>query len=414
VSGRRARRWALAAILCGLLLSAAACGGMPVGGLRAPTIPGGVVKVALVDALTGPLASTGIAVRNSVSVAVDELNAGGGVLGVRVEMMAVDDQGGPDRTALATRQALADPAVRLLVGPSYAGLFLAARPAVAQAGMANCVAMMEADDLINGAPFSFRTQEPTAARIPALLTYMQRGASVKKLGLVIDEGISGRDYDQQLTDLAAKYGVQYVGAAFAANASDQRPLVQQLLQRGADALVLSDNQATAGRTLLALKQLNAIGRVRTFGFSGLGAYSFPQQVGDLAAGLTFASTVQTYLSDLPQGRWPPAYRDFVTRIQTRFGPAENGVEMRGRPAAAACITEWARAVRAANDFDGARVARAWERLDVPAAESVLGARERFSPTDHNAVAEDGLFVYQWARTGTRWGLKQLAGPGGPT
>jgi branched-chain amino acid transport system substrate-binding protein len=387
---------------------------MPVGGLRAPTVPGGIVKVALVDALSGPLASAGVAVQNSVSVAVDELNARGGLLGVRVEVTVVDDQGSPDRTALVARQALSDPAVRLLVGPSYAGLFLAARPAVAQARTPNCVATMEADDLMDGAQFSFRTQEPTTARIPALLAYMQRGAQVKKLGLVIDEGVSGRDYDQQLTDLAAKYGVQYVGAAFAANASDQRPLVQQLLQRGADALVLSDNQATAGRTLLAVKQLNASGRVRTFGFSGLGAYSFPQQVGDLAAGLTFASTVQTYLSDLPQARWPPAYRDFVTRVLTRFGPAANGVEMRGVPAAAACITEWARAVRAANDFDGARVARAWERLDVPAAESVLGAREHFSASNHNAVADDGLFVYQWARAGTRWGLKQLAGPGSAT
>ena len=72
--------------------------------------------------------------------------------------------------------------------------------------------------------------------------------------------------------------------------------------------------------------------------------------------------------------------------------------------------QWAKAVQAANGFDGTAVAKAWESLDVPAAESLLGVRERFAADDHDAVPADGLDVYQWVKNGDRWGLKQLTGP----
>jgi hypothetical protein len=84
--------------------------------------------------------------------------------------------------------------------------------------------------------------------------------------------------------------------------------------------------------------------------------------------------------------------------------------MKAVPAAADCIVEWARAVQAANDFDGTHIARAWETLDVPAAQSVLGVHERFAPDDHDAVPVDALGVYQWVKNADKWGLKQLAGP----
>jgi hypothetical protein len=64
-------------------------------------------------------------------------------------------------------------------------------------------------------------------------------------------------------------------------------------------------------------------------------------------------------------------------------------------------------VRAAGTFAGAAVARAWERLDLPAAETALGVRERLTPGDHSAVGQDGLLAYTWAREGTRYRLQPV-------
>jgi branched-chain amino acid transport system substrate-binding protein len=402
---------ALAAAASCLLL--AGCGGLPfLGGGSGPGAVHGPVKVALVDVFSGtsPYASQGVFLQNSLQVQIDALNAQGGLLGNQVQLVTADDQLDPARTATVVKQLLADRSVRLLVGPSFAGLYLGARPLVAQARVPNCLTSMAADDLMVGAPYTFRAQAQDHASVPALLGYVQHGTQVKKIGLVAENDGIGQGHDAQLSDQAPKFGLQYVGAAFVPPAGDQKAQVQQMLKLGADAIVLSDNPATAARTLQAISALKATARLKTLGFSGLNGYGFPLLAGDPANGLAFTSTIETYLSDVPEARWPPAYRDFVKKAQARFGAAANGVEMKAVPAAADCIVQWAKAVQAANDLDGTRVAKAWETLDVPAAQSVLGVRERFAADDHDAVPLDGLGVYQWVKNGDHWGLKQLIGP----
>jgi branched-chain amino acid transport system substrate-binding protein len=392
----------------------AACGSVPlVSGAQGVISRGGPVKVGLVDVFSGSpaYAALGPALQNSLQVEIDDLNAHGGLLGARLQLVTADDQYNPAVAPDVVRRLLADRSVRLLVGPSFAGLYLGAKPVVELNRVPNCLTSMAADDVMRSAPFSFRAQAPDRASVPALLAYIQRSTPLKKVGLVTDEDSAGQDTDRQLSDQAGRTGLQYIGAAFA-GAGDQKAQVQQMLQRGAEAVVLSGNPATAARTLQAIRAAKAGAKLKAFGFSALGSYTFAQQAGDAASGLTFASTIQQYLSDVPETRWPPAYRTFVKSVLARYGPAQNGVQINGVPAAADCVLQWARAVQTANDFDGIKVARAWETLDVPAAESVLGVREQFTPADHDAVPADSLFVYQWTRTGDRWTLKQLAGPTG--
>jgi branched-chain amino acid transport system substrate-binding protein len=408
----RAGRLRLAAAGLGAALAMSGCvpfmpgGGAGPGGVRGP------VRVALVDVFSGtsPYASQGSYLQNSLQIEIDAMNAAGGLLGSHVELVTVDDQLSLARTSDVVRQVTADRTIRLLVGPSFAGLFLAAKPLVDQARLPNCLTSMAADDLMQGARYSFRAGAQDHAGVPALLGYVQHGTQLKKIGLIAEEDGVGQSLDQQLSEQAGRFGLQYMGAAFAPANGDQKAQVQQILRQGAEAVVLSNNPATATRTLQAITALKVGARLKTFGLSGLAGYAFPQQAGDAAGGVVFVSTIQSYMSDVPEARWPPAYHEFVKKAQTRFGLAPNGVEIKAVPAAGDCIVEWARAVQAANDFDGTKVAHAWERLDVPAAQSVLGVRERFSVDDHDAVPPDGIAVYQWVRNGPAWGLKQLAGP----
>jgi branched-chain amino acid transport system substrate-binding protein len=402
-------------LACAAGLALAACGGVPFlgGPMSGPGVARGPIKVALVDVFSGtpPFGVSGPYLQNSLQVEIDALNAQGGLLGAQVQLVTADDQLSPTVTTTVVKQLLADRSVKLLVGPGFAGLYLGAKPLVARAQVPNCLTNMAADDLMQNAPYSFRAGAPDQAYMPTLLGYVQHGTQMKRIGLITEQDGVGQEYDRELSDQAPKYGLQYLGAAFVPPTGDQRLQVQQMLKQGADAVVISNNPATAAKTLQAITLLKAGARLRALGFSGLSGYGFVQQAGDAAGGLVFVSTVQTYLSDVPEVRWPSAYRDFVKKVQARFGLAPNGLEVRGTPAAADCIVEWARAVQAANELDGTRVARAWESLDIPAAQSVLGVHERFAPDDHDAVPVDGLSVYQWAKNGANWGLKQLVGPG---
>jgi len=375
--------------------------------------PKASVKVALVDVFSGNsgYAYLGPYLKNSLQVEIDGLNATGGLLGSKIQLVTADDQYDMTRTADVVKQVLADRSVKLLVGPSLAGLYLSAKPIIEHARVPNCLTAMAADDVMRRARFSFRAQEADSARMVALLTYIRKNTQMRKIGLIAEDDGVGHGYDSQLSEQSGKAGLQYIGAAFVAGSADLKTPAQQMLQRGAEAVVLSNNPPTAGKTLQAIKQLNAVAKLKAFGFSGLSSYSWVQQVGDPAGGLVFASTIQAYMSDVPEARWPLAYRSFAKEVIARFGTAPNGVEMQGFAAGADCIAQWARAVRGARDFDGTAVARSWEALDIPASESVLGVHEQFSPANHDAVPPDALCIYQWVKNGDRWGLRLLAGPG---
>ena len=70
-----------------------------------------VIKIAVGAPLTGPLAKQGQEVANAVALAVDEWNAKGGVLAMKIELIAADDQGNPQIGVAAGERVAADPAV---------------------------------------------------------------------------------------------------------------------------------------------------------------------------------------------------------------------------------------------------------------------------------------------------------------
>jgi ABC-type branched-subunit amino acid transport system substrate-binding protein len=228
--------------------------------------------------------------------------------------------------------------------------------------------------------------------------------------LLSDSEAPGDRYDRQLQEQAPRYGLKYLGGLAAPSTGDPKPLLQQLVQTGAQAVVVTGGPASAARIAGAIGQLGLGKQLQMLGLSGPAAYAFPQQAGDAAAGVVFEATNQSYLTELPQSRWAPPYRDFVRRITSQYGYASNGVEMLGLPAAADCVLSWSRAVRKANTFDGRPVVKAWETLDLAPRETVLAARERPSAGDHNLLRQDGIYVYEWMKNGDRWSLRQVAGP----
>jgi branched-chain amino acid transport system substrate-binding protein len=397
----------LAALVGGLLLLSACGTGVE---RTPPTSLRGAVRIALVNVFSGQSGYLGEYIQNSLQVQVDAINAGGGLLGSRLEVVTADDEQKPDKGAELAREQVTEGDVKLLVGPSTTSVALAAEPLINAARTPSCTLDLSAEAL-SRFPFTFRIQERDGDRIGALLGYVLRSRSdIKRVGLVNDGEPATQAYERELRDQASRFGLQYVGSVQGAGAADHRPLVQQLLQKGAQAALLPAAPSAAGRTVQAVSQLGVSKQLQLLGTSGLSAYSFPQETGEGVNGLVFESTIQSYLSDVPEARWPPPYAAFFHKVTSQYGYASNGVEMKGLPAAADCVVEWSRAVKAAGSFDGTAVSRAWQTLDLPPDQTVLGAREKLAPGDHGALGPDGIYVYQWVKNGDRWALKQLAGP----
>ncbi len=84
------------ALLCGLILIAAACGDDSSSESAAEGDSGEPIKIGALTSLTGPFTSWGLHVEAGMQMAVDEINADGGVDGRMLELIVADDQSDPE------------------------------------------------------------------------------------------------------------------------------------------------------------------------------------------------------------------------------------------------------------------------------------------------------------------------------
>lgn len=80
-----------------MVLSLAACGG---GGdtkddSASGDLSGKTIIIGNITPVTGAQAAYGLAITNSIQLAIDEINAAGGILGATVKLSTKDDQGTP-------------------------------------------------------------------------------------------------------------------------------------------------------------------------------------------------------------------------------------------------------------------------------------------------------------------------------
>src|SRR5499426_4569795 len=88
------------------------------------------IKVGLVTALSGQSARAGEAITRGLQVAIDEINAKGGVLGRKLELVRRDDEATPAKGVIAARELLFKEKVAVLFGGLDTPVSLAIVPIV--------------------------------------------------------------------------------------------------------------------------------------------------------------------------------------------------------------------------------------------------------------------------------------------
>ncbi len=99
------RRWPQAAAVTALSLL-----------VLSPAQAAEAIKVGLVAALSGQSAKSGEALTRGLTIAIDEINAAGGILGQPVELIRRDDESNPAKGMLAARELIQREEVTVLFG----------------------------------------------------------------------------------------------------------------------------------------------------------------------------------------------------------------------------------------------------------------------------------------------------------
>ena len=74
------------------------------------------IKIGLVAALSGPSAQSGEAITQGLTIAIDEINAAGGLLGRPLALVKRDDESSPPKGATAARELIYDEKVAAIFG----------------------------------------------------------------------------------------------------------------------------------------------------------------------------------------------------------------------------------------------------------------------------------------------------------
>jgi branched-chain amino acid transport system substrate-binding protein len=195
---------------------------LPIGAMAADTIKLGVVT----PLSTGDFRSGKINVQ-TVELAVEELNAKGGILGKKVEVVVADDEGKPAAGVIAIKRMIASENVSAVVGLWHSSV------AVAQAKVANQMQVpimlhySWTDDLTAGHSDYIYRVGPFNAEIAQLaLPYMKN--NFKTMAILYETNAFGTGFAKYLEKIAKDSGISVYSIGYPQEATDLKPQLLQL------------------------------------------------------------------------------------------------------------------------------------------------------------------------------------------
>lgn len=169
------------------------------------------VKIGWLSSLTGPLSSAAIAENQGVQLAVEEINAAGGILGRQIELLTRDTAGDPTKAVNFAQQLAFSDKVQFVIGPVNSGEGLATTPIVARAGVPNIV-IGSIDALTDPKkyPRAFRVINTNTQWISTANDYALNALKRKKVAVIGDTTGYGTSSAKTAQELLDKAGIQPV------------------------------------------------------------------------------------------------------------------------------------------------------------------------------------------------------------
>jgi branched-chain amino acid transport system substrate-binding protein len=212
------------------------------------------IKLISTTELSGAGAVSGTNYKQGAELAVEHINAKGGILGKKIEFIAYDTKTTPADSRAAIQRAL-DEGTYALIGPVFSGPILATMELAQEAGVTQIVGGEAAAITKKGNKNIFRTSLSQADAMPKIAKFMKEELKAQKVAIIFvnnDFGKGGRDAIKAELE---KLGVQIVAdvsteqgqADFAADAL-------KVKNAGADVVFSYVNEEESARFLRAAKQ----------------------------------------------------------------------------------------------------------------------------------------------------------------
>jgi branched-chain amino acid transport system substrate-binding protein len=225
----------------------------------APARAEDTVKVGVVAAMSGQSAKSGEAIVRGLSLAIDEVNAKGGVLGKKIELLARDDESNPAKGVVAARELVQREKVAAFFGGLDTPVSIAIVPFANQAKVPFIGAWAAGTAITqNGAAenYVFRVSAVDDLVDVALVDHAVKQYGAKKPGLILINNPWGESNEKGLKAALAAKGLPAPAVEkFENDDVDVVPQLSRLKQAGADVLLLVANVAPASQVVKSLDRM---------------------------------------------------------------------------------------------------------------------------------------------------------------
>ena len=288
----------LAGVLAALLLTACA--------------PEPTLRIGLLAGLSGSVADLGEAARAGAQLAVEEVNAAGGLNGRMIELMSRDDGQDPGQARAAVVSFAADGVVAI-IGPMTSTMAQAALPASTQAGLVLLSPTVSSSSLMGHDDALFMVLPSTQQNARQAAHYhVSRG--LRRVVAFYDTRNSTytEDWLKHYREAGVSHGLHLVQAVpFASGREDSYlQAVRQLRARDVDGILYVSNAVDTVRLLLLARQ--AGWRQPALGVTWSATEQLLELGGREVEGL---SSGQLFNRE----HTAPRYQDFVRSYRERFG-----------------------------------------------------------------------------------------------
>ena len=198
------------------------------------------IRLGWLAAMTGPSSAPAIGFNRGVVWAAEQINAGGGVKGRKIEVITRDTQGDPTKAVNATQEMISALKVHAVWGPTNSGESLAVTPIMARAKMPNihpCVV----DSLIDTTKFpnAFRLAPSNTQWDDAVRGYCLKIVGARKVAIIGDTtGYGVAAANASATGFAKDGGEVVYKANIDATQPDMTPDMLRARNAGAQAIVV--------------------------------------------------------------------------------------------------------------------------------------------------------------------------------
>jgi branched-chain amino acid transport system substrate-binding protein len=262
---------------------------------------------------TGPAAAPALWQRWGFQIALDEVNAAGGVLGKKIELLAYDNRCNPSE-AVNVANKLIEAKVVAILGAHCSSATLATMPLIAAAkipmveGIASSPKITELSG-VGRNEWTFRINPSDDDMMEALGLYLNQSSKIRRVAVLGEDTDFGRGGAAAFAAVAKKYGLEVISTDFHPQGyPDFTSLLTRIQQSHPDAIALFQ---LAGDQLNFLRNAMQLGvRIPYIGrFDPGGSNLQIVQAGGMDGSIT--AWTYSYLVDAP------ANKAFVAEVEKR-------------------------------------------------------------------------------------------------